>query len=228
MLTIIQMSEVSVDEKQSQWCQNKQKGLHHSKSDVSNAKRSTRNETNCCLKAYSNIFIHCSEANIVRVHTTFEFDRSHFVLCEEINARTMASITKTVEMQEALYCRNPHYYTNNSFAVSPFTMASMLGALMSMYECAIPFKSSKKCSVKSEEEEGDANNDSVDESGHGQRIGFECPVCLRNVDDLQTFAISCGHWCCSDCIQHAIAQRQSCPLCNTAANSNSLIRIFLP
>lgn len=104
-------------------------------------------------------------------------------------------------------------------------MPSILDASMSMYECATAYKPTKNRSDNSEY----ANDDNDDNAlGNDQRVGFDCPVCLRNVDDLKTFAIPCGHWCCDDCMQFALVQHQSCPVCNLATNPNSLFRIFLP
>lgn len=143
---------------------------------------------------------------------------------EEINRLTMTCAITSAVLREAHYHRKSHNYYNND-PVQFTSYASMLD--MFIWECAFPFKSSRKCSVKSTEVEKKKNNKS-NARRCNHRPGFECPICLRNVDNLQISVFKCGHWFCSECIQLLIAQRKSCPQCNMPVAPNSSIRIFLP
>lgn len=134
----------------------------------------------------------------------------------------MACAMTSAVLQEAHYNRNSHYNINNSVEISSYAMMSMLDEFIR--RCAYPFKSSSKCSVKPTKVK--KKNSNARRCNH--RPGFECPICLRNVDNLQISVIKCGHWFCSDCMQLCIAQLKSCPQCNTPITPNSSIRIYLP
>lgn len=131
----------------------------------------------------------------------------------------MPCTVTSIEMREALFHSKSHYINNS------LTMMSTVGVFISIIECAIPFKVSKKVSVKTSD---DINNNIINSKSNCKRAGFECSICLRNVDDLPIVAGLCGHWFCFDCIVRWHAQRKSCPLCNLTVNPNSLFQIYLP
>lgn len=144
---------------------------------------------------------------------------------EEINRLTMTCAITSDVLREAPYHRKSHYYNNNnSVQLTSYAMMSMLDIFI--WKCAIPFKSSRICSVKSTDVE--KKNNKSNRRRCNDRPGFECAICLRNVDNLQISAFKCGHWFCSDCTQLCIAQLKSCPQCNMPVTPNSSIRIFLP
>lgn len=144
----------------------------------------------------------------------------------EIDALTMICATVKVEMRDALFNSESHY-TNDSSGFSSPRLVSMRDVFMAIIQYAFPFKYSKNVSVRSTDETNN-NHNNINIRRNGQRPAFECAICLRNVDDLQTVALPCGHWFCVECILLAIAHRKSCPVCNSAVTSNSLIQIYLP
>lgn len=116
---------------------------------------------------------------------------------------------------------------NNSF--ESLTVIIVLGLVVSMFVCAIPFKiSSVVISV------ADGNNNTNYIRRYDEQAEINCPICLENIVELQLFnvatciRISCGHLYCSDCIQRIInTERNNCPVCNLEIPPNSLVQVQL-
>jgi ariadne-1 len=63
----------------------------------------------------------------------------------------------------------------------------------------------------------DRPEDTLEEAGLGQSFegnpatkvvpGFMCMICCEDGDDLQTYAMRCGHRFCVDCFRHYLAQK---------------------
>lgn len=54
----------------------------------------------------------------------------------------------------------------------------------------------------------------------------ECSICLLNLIERAPTTTKCGHLFCGECIKLSIAQRQTCPICNSVAISEDLRRIY--
>lgn len=121
-----------------------------------------------------------------------------------------------------------HNIVNVNISFDSLTVIVVLGAFVSVFVCAIPFKvSSVVISV------ADGNNNSNYIRRYGEQAEMNCPICRQNITELQLFDIAtcfrapCGHLYCSDCIQRIInTERNNCSVCNLEISPNSLIEVY--
>lgn len=58
-------------------------------------------------------------------------------------------------------------------------------------------------------------------------LPLECLICFANIETQEISSVACGHIFCTKCIEKSLTVKQTCPVCNEAANLKDLRRTCL-